>query len=56
MPDFNPDDSESKGKIERAHEVIHGLVLAVKSEVGFETYEQALKFIDQEIRNLSAVQ
>lgn len=56
MPDFNPDDSESKGKIERAHEIIHGLVLAVKSEVGFETYEQALKFIDQEIRNISAVQ
>lgn len=56
MPDFNPDDSESKGKIERAHEIIHGLVLAVKAEVGFETYEQALKFIDQEIRNLSAVQ
>ncbi len=56
MPDFNPNDSESKEKIERAHEIIHGLVLAVKAEVGFETYEQTLKFIDQEIRNQAVMQ
>ncbi len=55
MPDFNPNDSESKEAIEQVHQRIHQIVLGVQREVGFETYEQALKFIDQEIRNLMAV-
>lgn len=53
MPTFDPHEEGSKEKIENAHYAIHSLVRQVKELVGFESYEQALKFVDQEIENLS---
>ena len=56
VPEFNPNDVESKEKIEHFHQTIHSLVLTVKAEVGFDSYEQTLKFIDQEIRNMASLE
>lgn len=56
MPDFNPNEDDSKGKIEEAHLSIHHLVMKVQAEVGFDSYEQTLKFIDQEIENVSRIE
>mgnify|MGYP006269276869 CR=1 FL=1 len=53
VPEFNPEDAESKEKIEQFHQKLHSLVLCVRDFVGFEDYEQTLKFIDQEIRNMA---
>ena len=54
VPEFNPNDAESKKKIDAFHTTVHSLVMAVQQEVGFEHYEQALKFVDQEIKNLAS--
>ncbi len=56
VPEFNPLDSDAKEKIEEFHLNIHGLVMAIQEEVGFENYEQTLKFIDQEIKNLASTE
>lgn len=53
VPEFNPDDAQSKEKIEQYHGMLHTLTLAIQQEVGFETYAQAIKFIDQEILNMA---
>jgi hypothetical protein len=53
VPEFNPNDADSKEKIEEFHLTIHGLVMTIQEEVGFDNYEQTLKFIDQEIRNMA---
>jgi hypothetical protein len=47
---------DAKDKIEEFHLTIHGLVMAIQEEVGFENYEQTLKFIDQEIKNLASAE
>jgi hypothetical protein len=56
VPEFNPHDADSKDKIEEFHLTIHGLVMVIQEEIGFETYEQTLKFIDQEIKNLASAE
>ena len=56
VPEFNPLDTDAKQKIEDFHFHIHGLVMAIQEEVGFENYEQTLKFIDQEIKNLASAE
>ena len=55
VPQFNPDDAESKEKIEHFHTAIHNLILSVKNEVGFDTVEQTLKFIDLELLNMARI-
>jgi hypothetical protein len=55
VPEFNPDDAASKEKIESFHQTIHALIVSVKNEIGFETYEQTIKFIDMEIRNMGKI-
>ena len=52
VPEFNPNDPDSKEKIDAFHQAVHSKVMAIKIELGFEDYEQALKFIDKEIENL----
>ena len=54
VPEYNPDDADNKDVINAYHATIHGFVQAIQEEVGFEHYDQALKFIDQEIRNLAS--
>lgn len=56
VPEFNPHDADSKDKIEEFHLTIHGLVMVIQEEIGFENYEQTLKFIDQEIKNLASAE
>lgn len=51
MPDYNPNDPSTKEKINYYEGAIHNLILNVKDIVGFETFAQALKFVDTEIRN-----
>ena len=54
VPEYNPDDADNKDRINAFHATVHSLVMAIQEEVGFEHYEQALKFIDQEILNLAS--
>lgn len=54
VPAFDPKDGGNKEKIEYFHEAIHKVVLSIKQEVGFETYEQTLKFIDVELNLVQA--
>jgi len=56
VPEFNPHDVDAKDKIEEFHLTIHGLVMVIQEDIGFENYEQTLKFIDQEIKNLAAAE
>ena len=56
VPQFNPDDASSKEKIEYFHMAIHGLILQIKNELGFDTVEQTLKFVDMELRNMALVE
>lgn len=49
VPAFDPTDGGNKEKIEYFHQAVHSLVLTIQQEVGFATYEQALKFIDTEL-------
>ena len=53
VPQFDPNDASSKEKIEYFHIAIHNLLLSVKNEVGFETIEQTLKFVDMELRAMA---
>ena len=50
VPAFDPSDGGNKEKIEYFHQQIHLVVLSIQQEVGFASYEQALKFIDTELR------
>lgn len=50
VPEFNPNDGGNKEKIEYFHQAIHAVTLSIQQEVGFATYQQAVKFIDTELR------
>lgn len=50
VPVFDPNVDGNKEKIEYFHQALHSVVLSIQQEVGFESYEQALKFIDTELR------
>lgn len=54
VPAFDPKDGGNKEKIEYFHQAIHQVVLSIKQEVGFDSYEQALKFIDVELGMVQA--
>ena len=54
VPAFDPSDGGNKEKIEYFHQQIHLVVLSIQREVGFETYEQTLKFIDVELGMVQA--
>ena len=49
VPAFDPTDGGNKEKIEYFHQALHLVVLSIQQEVGFDSYEQALKFIDTEL-------
>lgn len=49
VPVFNPNDPQSKEKIDQFHQSIHSLILSVQQEVGFDSYDSALTFIDNEV-------
>jgi hypothetical protein len=49
VPAFDPSDGGNKEKIEYFHQQIHSAVLTIQREVGFDSYEQTLKFIDVEL-------
>jgi hypothetical protein len=55
VPVFNPDNLESKELIEAYNNTLFTLVSRVQSEVGFDTYEKALTFVDKEIEILGEV-
>jgi hypothetical protein len=55
VPVFNPDNPESKELIEAYNNTLFTLVSRVQSEVGFDTYEKALIFVDKEIEILGEV-
>jgi hypothetical protein len=50
VPAFDRKDGGNKEKIEYFHQAIHAVTLSIQKEVGFDTYQQALKFIDTELR------
>ena len=50
VPAFDPSDGGNKEKIEYFHQAIHAVTLSIQQEVGFATYQQAVKFIDTELR------
>lgn len=50
IPEFNPRNGGNKEQINYYTDAIHALVLIIKQEVGFETYEQTLRFIDTELK------
>jgi len=49
VPVFDPSADGNKEKIEYFHQALHLVVLSIQQEVGFDSYEQALKFIDTEL-------
>lgn len=49
VPVFDPSVDGNKEKIEYFHQALHMVVLSIQQEVGFASYEQALKFIDTEL-------
>lgn len=49
VPVFDPSVDGNKEKIEYFHQALHLVVLSIQQEVGFASYEQALKFIDTEL-------
>lgn len=53
VPTFDPNDDGNKEKIEYFHQAIHAVTLSIQSEVGFETYDQAIKFIDVELQAIA---
>ena len=50
VPAFDPKDGGNKEKIEYFHQALHAVTLSIQQEVGFATYQQAVKFIDTELR------
>jgi hypothetical protein len=49
VPVFDPNVDGNKEKIEYFHQALHTVVLSIQQEVGFDSYERTLKFIDTEL-------
>lgn len=56
VPEWKENSVENKEAIESFHIRLDGYLMAIKQEVGFESMEQTIKFVDQEIQNLASAE